>query len=458
MNPVAATYERTALVLGTKTRADITEIVAKPLDRFPSKPWFIAISFTSTLALFGLCCIAWTIYKGIGVWGLNQPVGWAFDITNFVFWIGIGHAGTLISAILYLFRQRWRTAINRAAEAMTIFAVMCAGIFPLIHVGRIWFAYWLFPLPNQMNLWVNFRSPLIWDVFAVSTYFAVSLLFWYMGLIPDIATIRDRTKNSIKKVIFSILALGWRSSQRHWKHYESAYLIFAAISTPLVLSVHSIVSFDFATSVIPGWHTTIFPPYFVAGAIFGGFAMVMVLLVLTRKAFHLEDLITMTHLENMNKILLTTGMLVGYAYMVEFFTAWYSANEYELYAFKNRALGPYAWTYWTMIFCNVLSPQLFWFKKFRTNIKVMFTVALLVTVGMWFERFVIIVTSLHRDYLPSSWGMFYPTIFDIGILIGSLGIFFTLYLLFVRVLPAISISEIKGILPGAHPKGQIDDV
>ena len=452
------TLERAELVLGKKERADITEIVAAPLDRFPSKAWFVTLGVTSTMLFFGLLCIGWTIYKGIGVWGLNQPVGWAFDITNFVFWIGIGHAGTLISAILYLFRQRWRTAINRAAEAMTIFAVMCAGLFPLIHVGRPWLAFWLFPLPNQMNLWVNFRSPLLWDVFAVSTYMMVSILFWYMGLIPDIATLRDRATHPLKKIIYSILSLGWRSSQRHWKHYETAYLIFAAISTPLVLSVHSIVSFDFATSILPGWHTTIFPPYFVAGAIFGGFAMVMLLLLFTRKLFQLEDLITMTHLENMNKVLLTAGMLVGYAYLVEFFTAWYSANSYELFAFVNRATGPYGWCYWIMVFCNVVSPQVFWFKRFRTSIPVMFVVAILVTIGMWFERFVIIVTSLHRDYLPSSWGMFYPTIFDIGIFIGSLGLFFTLYLLFVRVLPAISISEIKGVLKGSHPRGELDDV
>lgn len=459
MSTHATEFETPPLVLGRKERGEITEIVAAPLDRFPTRIWFLGLLITSSLLFFGLLlCGGWTIYKGIGVWGLNQPVGWAFDITNFVFWIGIGHAGTLISAILYLFRQRWRTAINRAAEAMTIFAVMCAGLFPLLHLGRPWLAYWLFPLPNQQDLWINFRSPLVWDVFAVSTYFTVSLLFWYMGLIPDIATLRDRTSNPIKKIIFSTLALGWRSSQRQWKHYETAYLIFAGISTPLVLSVHSIVSFDFATSLLPGWHTTIFPPYFVAGAIFGGFAMVLFLLVLTRKAFHLEDLITMTHLENMNKILLTTGMIVGYAYMVEFFTAWYSANEYEIFTFKNRAFGPYGWAYWIMIFCNVVSPQVFWFKRFRTSIPVMFTVSILVTIGMWFERFVIIVTSLHRDFLPSSWGMFYPTIFDIGILLGSLGLFFTLYLLFVRVLPVISISEIKGVMKGAHPRGEIDDV
>ena len=458
MNAQGETLERPELVLGKKDRKTITEMVAKPLDRFPSESWFFIFGLTATLMTLGFLCIGWTIYKGIGVWGNNQPVGWAFDITNFVFWIGIGHAGTLISAILFLFRQRWRTAINRAAEAMTIFAVMCAGIFPLIHVGRVWYAYWLFPLPNEMKIWVNFRSPLLWDVFAVSTYFIVSLLFWYMGLIPDLATLRDRTLNPIKKIAYSILSLGWRSSQRCWKQYETGYLIFAAISTPLVLSVHSIVSFDFATSVIPGWHTTIFPPYFVAGAIFGGFAMVLFLLVFTRKAFQLEDLITLTHLESMNKILLTAGMLVGYAYVVEFFTAWYSANEYEFFAFKNRALGPYAWSYWTMVFCNVVSPQLFWFKRFRTSIPVMMGVSILVTLGMWFERFVIIVTSLHRDYLPSSWDMFYPTIFDIGIFVGSLGLFFTLYLIFVRLLPAVSISEIKGVLKGAHPRGEVDDV
>ncbi|OGQ17098.1 MAG: hydrogenase [Deltaproteobacteria bacterium RIFCSPHIGHO2_02_FULL_40_11] len=451
-------FERAQLVLGDPKRSEITNLVSDPLERFPSRLWFFAISITSSMLLLGLICIGYSLYWGIGVWGNNIPAAWGFPIVNFVFWIGIGHAGTLISAILYLFRQRWRTAINRAAEAMTIFAVMCAGIFPLIHVGRPWLAYWLFPIPNQQGIWVNFRSPLLWDVFAVSTYFTVSLLFWYIGLIPDIATLRDRTSNPIKKVVYSILALGWRSSQRHWKHYETTYLIFAAISTPLVLSVHSIVSFDFAVSIVPGWHTTIFPPYFVAGAIFGGFAMVEILLVLTRKLFKLENIITLTHLENMNKILLVAGMIVGYAYFVEFFTAWYSGSTYEIFAFMNRAFGAYGWAYWLMVFCNVIAVQVFWSRSMRRSIPVMITVSILITIGMWFERFVIIITSLTKDFLPSSWGMYYPTFNDIGIFIGTLGLFFTLYLLFVRVLPAVAISEIKGVMKNAHPRGEVDDV
>src|SRR3989339_1115076 len=377
---------REPLVYGDKTYKQVTEDIVRPIEAKPTKLWYVGFYIAVALLMFGVYSVYREVTYGIGQWNLNKTVGWGWDITNFVWWVGIGHAGTLISAILLLFRQGWRTGVNRAAEAMTIFAVMCAGQFPIFHMGRVWMAFFVLPYPNSRGpLWVNFNSPLLWDVFAVSTYFTVSLLFWYMGLIPDLATLRDRTTHPIKKVAYSILSLGWRSSQRCWKHYETAYLIFAAISTPLVLSVHSIVSFDFATSIIPGWHTTIFPPYFVAGAIFGGFAMVLLLLVATRKVFQWEDFITITHLESMNKILLTAGMLVGYAYAVEFFTAWYSANEYEFFAFKNRALGPYAWTYWTMIFCNVLSPQLFWFKRFRTSIPVMIVVAILVTIGMWFE-------------------------------------------------------------------------
>ncbi|MBI2608918.1 MAG: polysulfide reductase NrfD [Deltaproteobacteria bacterium] len=446
------------LVLGHQTRSEITEMVARPLDTFPNKKWFIAFLVAISILAMGLSCIGWTFYNGIGVWGNNNPVGWGFDIVNFVFWIGIGHAGTLISAILYLFRQKWRCSINRAAEAMTIFAVMCAGLFPLIHLGRPWLAFWLFPLPNQMDLWVNFRSPLLWDVFAVSTYATVSLLFWYMGLIPDLATLRDRTKNKFKKTIYAILSLGWRGSMRQWNHYETAYMIFAGLGTPLVLSVHTIVSFDFATSVIPGWHATIFPPYFVAGAIFGGFAMVLLLMVLTRQFFNLQGLITMAHFDAMNKVILVTSLIIGYAYTTEFFTAWYSGNTFEFYAFWNRATGPYAWSYWIMVSCNVLAPQLLWFKKFRKSIPVMFGVSIAVTIGMWFERFVIIVTSLSRDFLPSSWGMYIPTQYDVGILLGSFGLFFTLYLLFVRVLPVISISEIKGIMKHSAPVGEKDDV
>ncbi len=391
--------------------------------------------------------LTYLVSTGIGVWGNNRPIGWAWDITNFVFWIGIGHAGTLISAILFLFRQKWRTSINRSAEAMTLFAVACAGIFPLFHTGRPWRAYWLFPVPNtDLNMWQNFRSPLIWDVFAVSTYGTVSALFWFTGLVPDLATLRDRATTKVRQWVFGFLSLGWRGSARHWSHYEVAYLILAGISTPLVLSVHSIVSFDFATSVIPGWHTTIFPPYFVAGAIFSGFAMVMTLLIIARWALNLENLITIKHLENMNKIILVTGSIVGYAYATEFFIAWYSGNGYERFAFLNRAFGPYAWAYWTMISCNVLIPQLYWSKRMRTSIPVMFIISITTNIGMWFERFVIIVTSLHRDFLPSSWGYFRPTFVDICTFIGTIGLFLTLFLLFARFLPMIAISEVKGVL------------
>src|SRR3990167_2875062 len=459
MESNANLLNRESLITPQRSYADVSRDVCRPLESFPTGRWYVCLMISLGALLIGVVAGFPLLRDGLGVLGINNVVAWGTFITNFVFWIGIGHAGTLISAILFLFRQRWRTAVNRSAEAMTIFAVMTAGIFPILHTGRPWYgAFWLFPYPNQRQLWVNFRSPLEWDVWAVSTYFTISLLFWYLGLIPDIASVRDRAKNKMRKLVYTILSFGWRGGARHWNHYEMLYLLLAALSTPLVLSVHSIVSFDFAASIIPGWHTTIFPPYFVAGAIFGGFAMVLLLLVATRKVFQWEDFITITHLENMNKVLLTAGMLVGYAYSVEFFTAWYSANDYEFFAFKNRAFGPYAWTYWTMIFCNVLSPQLFWFKRFRTSIPVMIVVAILVTIGMWFERFVIIVTSLHRDYLPSSWAMFYPTIFDIGIFVGSLGLFFTLYLIFVRLLPAVSMSEIKGVLKGAHPRGEVDDV
>jgi len=387
----------------------------------------------------------------VGVWGLMIPVAWAWDITNFVFWIGIGHAGTLISAILFLLRQKWRTSINRAAEAMTIFAVICAGIFPLIHIGRIWLGWWLLPLPNANSIWPQFRSPLLWDVFAVSTYFTVSLLFWYMGLIPDLATMRDRATGKIKQIAYGIFALGWTGSNRHWSHYEKAYLLLAGLSTPLVLSVHSIVSFDFAVSQLPGWHTTIFPPYFVAGAIFSGFGMVLTLMLPMRTICHLEEIITLRHVELMCKVILATGSIVGYAYGMEFFVAWYSGNPYELYAFKNRAFGPYWWAYWTMISCNVISPQLFWFKWCRTKIWFVFMVSIFVNIGMWFERFVIIVTSLHRDYMPSNWAYYSPTWVDMWQFIGTFGLFMTLFLLFMRFLPAIAISEVKGVTPQADP-------
>jgi molybdopterin-containing oxidoreductase family membrane subunit len=381
---------------------------------------------------------------------LNKPVSWGFDITNFVFWVGIGHAGTLISAILYLFRQKWRTGINRFAEAMTIFAVICALMFPGIHVGRIWVEYWIAPLPNQMNMWPNFRSPLLWDFFAVGTYFAVSLAFWYMGLIPDIATLRDRATDKSRRIAYGLAALGWNGSNRHWHRYERAYLLLAALATPLVLSVHSIVSFDFATSMLPGWHATIFPPYFVAGAIFGGFAMVLLLAVPCRQWFGLKDVITPRHLENMCKILLATGMMVGYAYAIEFFISWYSGNPAEGFVFINRAFGPYAWAYWTMVFCNVVTPQAFWSRRARSNPWIIFGVALAVNVGMWFERFVIIVTTLSRDFLPSSWNSYTPSWVEVLTLVGSFGLFFTLFLLFLRFLPMVAMAEVKAIMPAPH--------
>jgi molybdopterin-containing oxidoreductase family membrane subunit len=439
------------VVEGGLRQAHIEELVAKPLDTKPDKKFLIAISISGSLLLLGVICVALTFYYGIGLWGNNQPVGWGFGIINFVFWVGIGHAGTLISAILFLLRQRWRTGIARFAEAMTIFAVMCAGIFPIIHTGRPWLAGYLLPYPNQHHLWVNFTSPLVWDVFAVSTYFTVSLVFWYVGLIPDFATLRDRAKAGIKKTIYSIFSLGWRHSHRNWQHYEKAYMLLAGFATPLVLSVHTIVSFDFAVSILPGWHATIFPPYFVAGAIFSGFAMVVTVLVFVRKIFNLEHIITLTHLERMNKVILATGMMVGYAYATEFFIAWYSGNQFESFVFINRAFGPYAWAYWIMVSCNVLFPQLFWFKKIRRSVPFMLIIAILVNVGMWFERFVIVVSSLHRDFLPSSWGYFKPTFFDIGILLGSFGLFFTLVILFTKTLPVVSISEVKAVADGAQP-------
>lgn len=439
------------VVEGKPTLASIDDAIANPIDAKPTKAWFIAISISGFMLLIGAASLAVTLIVGVGAWGVNQPVGWGFDIVNFVFWVGIGHAGTLISAILFLLRQKWRTGIARFAEAMTIFAVMCAGIFPLIHTGRPWLGGYLMPYPNQHGLWINFTSPLVWDVFAVSTYFAVSAIFWYVGLIPDFATLRDRTVSRIKKIVYSILSLGWRHSNRHWQHYEMAYLILAGFATPLVLSVHTIVSFDFAVSIIPGWHTTIFPPYFVAGAVFSGFAMVQNMLIGIRKIYNIEHIITIDHLEKMNKIMITTGMMVGYAYGMEFFIAWYSGNSAETFVFLNRALGPYAWAYWTMVVCNVVIPQLFWFRKIRRSIPAMFVIGVLVNVGMWFERFVIVVTSLSRDYLPSSWGSYVPSMYDIGILIGSFGLFFTLLLLFVKSMPVVSMSEVKGVIEGAQP-------
>lgn len=438
------------LVENNLTFGEVTEKVCGIVEAPPNHKWLMAlIPAVTALTIMG-GAIGWLIWEGTGIWGLNNPMGWGWAIVNFVFWVGIGHAGTLISAILFLFRQRWRTAINRFAEAMTIFAVICALVFPGIHVGRVWAAYWMLPVPNQMSMWPNFRSPLLWDVFAVSTYFTVSLLFWYVGLVPDMATLRDRAKNKISFWAYGALSLGWRGANRHWQNYERAYLLLAALATPLVLSVHTIVSFDFAVSMIPGWHTTIFPPYFVAGAIFSGFAMVLTLAIPARKIFGLEDFITVRHIENMTKIILVTGMMVGYAYAMEFFIAWYSGSEYESFAFVNRALGPFGWAYAVMVGCNVITPQIFWFKRMRTNMTVVFIMSIFVNIGMWFERFVITM-SLHRDFIPSSWDYYSPTIFDILTFVGSFGLFFTLFILFLKLLPAVAMAEIKGVMPQADP-------
>ena len=477
------------LVLGNRSFRDVTNIVCGYAENPAPLWWWMVFLPAAGLATIGMTMVGYLIVTGVGVWGLNNQVDWAWDITNFVFWIGIGHAGTLISAILCLLKQKWRTAVNRSAEAMTIFAVICAGLFPAIHVGRVWFAWFLFPIPNYNYIWPNFRSPLLWDVFAVSTYATVSLLFWYMGMIPDLATLRDRAAlrlsegtskpfavalpggkalvlpwlkpDTLRAYAYGALSLGWRFSSRHWHRYESAYLILAGISTPLVLSVHSIVSFDFAVSVLPGWHTTIFPPYFVAGAIFGGFAMVLLLLIPLRQVLpNFKDLLTLRHLELMAKILLVTGMMVGFAYAMEFFIAWYGANEYEAAVFvNNRATpsflsdsgAPYWWAYYTMIFCNVVSPQVFWFRRLRQNPAVIWGVALLVTIGMWFERFVIIVTSLHRAWLPGEWGMFFPTWVDILTFVGSCGIFLSLFMLFIKFLPVFAMAELKAVMPAASP-------
>ncbi|TPE42572.1 NrfD/PsrC family molybdoenzyme membrane anchor subunit [Pontibacter mangrovi] len=438
---------REPLVTGGKTYHDITEDVCRQVEAKPNARWAAALA----VALVGLAIFIYSVYRtlwfGIGEWGLNKTVGWAWDITNFVWWVGIGHAGTLISAILLLFRQKWRTSINRAAEAMTIFAVICAAMFPVLHMGRPWLAYWVLPLPNTFgSLWVNFNSPLLWDVFAISTYFSVSLVFWYIGLVPDFATIRDRATGPIARRAYAVLSMGWTGSAKAWSRYETVSLILAGLATPLVLSVHTIVSMDFATSVIPGWHTTIFPPYFVAGAIFSGFAMVLTLMIITRKVFFLENYITLEHVESMNKVIILTGSIVGIAYTTEFFIAWYSGVEYEQYAFINRAFGPYWWAYWSMMTCNVITPQLFWIRKIRRSLTATFIISIFVNIGMWFERFVIIVTSLHRDYLPSSWAMFSPTIIDIGVYVGTIGLFFTLFLLFCKFFPVINMAEVKAIL------------
>ena len=448
-NTIEDPGRRATLVTGGLDYGGVTDTVADVAERpRPPKAWYITFAIASVLTVMLGGLIAHLFLKGTGVWGNNNPAFWGWPIVNFVFWVGIGHAGTLISAILFLFRQNWRTSINRAAEAMTIFAVICAGMFPGIHIGRIWVFYWLFPIPTEhLAMWPNFRSPLLWDVFAVSTYATVSLLFWYMGMIPDLATFRDRASSKIKKLAYGIFSLGWTGSARNWHRYECAYTILAALATPLVLSVHTIVSFDFAVSQVPGWHTTIFPPYFVAGAIFSGFAMVVTLMVPARELFGLKNLITIRHLENMNKIIVATGLMVGTAYGIEFFIAWYGGVEFEQFAFLNRARGHYAWAYWIMVTCNVAIPQLFWIKKIRTSPWLMVIVCIFVNIGMWFERFVICVTSLCRDFVPSSWAYFQPTWVDILMLIGSFGLFTTLFLLFCRYLPTVAMAEVKNVMP-----------
>lgn len=447
---MASHYEapiRTPLVTGDKSYHDVTVDVAAPVEGKANKSWWIVFTIALVAFMWGIGCIIYTISTGIGVWGLNPTVNWAWDITNFVWWVGIGHAGTLISAVLLLFRQKWRMAINRSAEAMTIFSVIQAGLFPIIHMGRPWLAYWVLPIPNQFgSLWVNFNSPLLWDVFAISTYLSVSLVFWWTGLLPDFAMIRDRAVRPFTKRIYSILSFGWSGRAKDWQRFEEVSLVLAGLATPLVLSVHTIVSFDFATSVIPGWHTTIFPPYFVAGAVFSGFAMVNTLLIIMRKVSNLENYITIQHIELMNIVIMITGSIVGVAYLTELFIAWYSGVEYEQYAFLNRATGPYWWAYWSMMTCNVFSPQFMWFPKLRRSIMFSFIISIVVNIGMWFERFVIIVTSLHRDYLPSSWTMFSPTFVDIGIFIGTIGFFFVLFLLYSRTFPVIAQAEVKSIL------------
>ena len=449
MEPAAGTGTPIVIAPG-HTFASVTDKISSiVLTQRTPIGYYLALLTAAAGAGLLLMSLTWLVINGIGIWGNNIPVGWAFDITNFVWWIGIGHAGTLISAILLLLKQTWRTSINRFAEAMTLFAVACAGIFPLFHTGRPWLAFWLFPLPNSMSVWPQFRSPLVWDVFAVSTYATVSALFWYVGLIPDVATLRDRARSKAVQRIFGMMSFGWRGSARHWHRYETAYLLLAGISTPLVVSVHSVVSFDFAVSVLPGWHTTIFPPYFVAGAIYSGFAMVLTLAIPMRAIYGLEDFITMRHLQNMAKVMLLTGLIVAYGYGVEAFMAWYGGNQYEGFMMLNRINGPYWVQYWALIFCNVIFPQLLWFKSVRMNIPMLFIMSIVVNVGMWLERFVIIVLSLHRDFLPSSWGMFRPTFWDWSTYIGTLGLFCTLFFLFMRLLPAISIFEMRTIVPEA---------
>ena len=457
--------QREPLVNGNKDYHQVTEDIISPIEMKPGKLWYIGFYISVALLMFGVYSIYREVTYGIGQWNLNKTIGWGWDITNFVWWVGIGHAGTLISAILLLFRQGWRTGVNRAAEAMTIFAVMCAGQFPIWHMGRVWMAFFVLPYPNTRGpLWVNFNSPLLWDVFAISTYFTVSLLFWYSGLLPDFATVRDRAKTKFRKMMYGIAAFGWTGSTKHWQRFESLSLVLAGLSTPLVLSVHTIVSFDFATSIVPGWHTTIFPPYFVAGAIFSGFAMVQTLLIIVRKVLNLQDYITVGHIEAMNKVIVLTGSIVGIAYLTELFIAWYGQNPYEIHAFfENRGniFSPYGWSYYLMMFCNVVSPQLFWSKKLRRNITVTFFMSIIVNIGMWYERFVIIVTSVYRDFLPSSWSTYYsPSIYEIGFYLGTFGLFFTCFFFFAKYFPVIAVAEIKSILKtsGENYKVKMSDI
>jgi len=438
---------RVPLILGNKTYRNITDDIIAPIEGKANRLWYILFTISVLGFMWGIGCLSYTIGVGIGAWGSNNGVDWAWDITNFVWWIGIGHAGTLISAVLLLFRQKWRMAINRSAEAMTIFAVLCAAIFVTLHTGRPWLDYMLFPLPNQFgSLWPNFNSPLLWDVFAVSTYATVSIVFWYIGLIPDFAMVRDRVVNPRMKKAYALLSFGWGGNVRHWSRFEEVSLVLAGLSTPLVFSVHSIVSFDFATSIVPGWHTTIFPPYFVSGAVFSGFAMVLTLMLIVRKVYKLENYITIKHIEYMNIVIIVTGSIVGVAYLTELFVAWYSGVEWEQYAFLNRATGPMWWSYAAMMTCNVISPQLFWFKKLRTNLVFTFCLSIVVNIGMWFERFVIIVPTLCRTYLPSTWNTYSPSFIDVGIFVGTIGMFFTLFLLYSRTFPVIAQAELKSIL------------
>ncbi len=437
-----------AIIRPGHSLSSVTDKISKiVLQRHTPRGWFIGLGISFALVMLLLWSLTVLLVKGTGIWGLNIPVGWGFAIINFVWWIGIGHAGTLISAILLLVKQDWRTSINRFAEAMTLFAVACAGIFPLIHVGRPWLAYWLLPYPNTMDMWPQFRSPLLWDVFAVSTYASVSLLFWYVGLIPDLATLRDRAKSRPWKIAYGVLALGWRGAARHWDRYETAYLLLAGLATPLVVSVHTVVSLDFAVGQVPGWHATVFPPYFVAGAVFSGFAMVVTLAIPLRKVYGLEDFITMRHLENMAKVMLATGLIVAYGYAIEIFTAWYGGSEYEMFMVQNRMKGPYATFFWALILCNVAIPQLLWSRKIRNSLLALFLISIVVNVGMWLERFVIVVTSLSRDFLPSSWDTYEPTFWDWSTYIGTIGLFLALLFLFIRFLPMISIAEMRMLVP-----------